>query len=302
PTERRPPGDGGSFRRAATHARGGALPRRRTGPPPQRGPGPGLGAAPPADGAAAGGAPPRPPERSPAARRPRPPPPRPAQRAARRSAQQIKDAIDFIGGSLNADADTDYAVVGLHVLRKDLDTGLDLLADVLLHPAFKSEELARQRDAVLAAIRADEDDPTSVAQKAFQRALFGETPYGHPEQGTDESVRRITRADVQDFFRRYYGPSRAAVVVVGDLSPAEARERFASVLRDWRGAPVPPFVYPPLEEPPARRIEIDRPVTQAGIVMGNIGIARDNPDYEAVAVMDYVFGSGGFSSRLMDHI
>jgi len=221
---------------------------------------------------------------------------------ARRSAQQIKDAIDFIGGSLNADADTDYAVVGLHVLRKDLDTGLDLLADVLLHPAFKSEELARQRDAVLAAIRADEDDPTSVAQKAFQRALFGETPYGHPEQGTDESVRRITRADVQDFFRRYYGPSRAAVVVVGDLSPAEARERFASVLRDWRGAPVPPFVYPPLEEPPARRIEIDRPVTQAGIVMGNIGIARDNPDYEAVAVMDYVFGSGGFSSRLMDNI
>jgi len=221
---------------------------------------------------------------------------------ARRSAQQIKDAVDFIGGSLGADANTDYAVVALQVLRKDLDTGLDLLADVLLHPAFKPEELARQREAILAAIRADEDDPTSVAQKAFIRALFGDTPYGHPDEGTDESVRRITRADVQDFFRRYYGPGHAAVVVVGDLSAAEARERFAHVLADWRGAAPAPFAYPPLAEPPAHRIEIDRPVTQAGIVMGNLGIARGNPDYEAVAVMDYVFGSGGFSSRLMDNI
>jgi zinc protease len=221
---------------------------------------------------------------------------------ARRSTQQIKEAIDFIGGSLSAEADTDYAVVALQVLRKDLDTGLDLLADVLLHPAFKADELARRRESTLAAIRADQDNPTSVAQKGFQRALFGETPYGHPDEGTEESLPRIARADVQGFFRRYYGPARAAVVVVGDLSPAEARARFAPALAAWAGAPAAPFVYPPLGPPAAARIRIDRPVTQAGIVMGNLGIARDNPDYEAVAVMDYVLGSGGFSSRLVDSI
>jgi zinc protease len=221
---------------------------------------------------------------------------------AKRSAQQIKETIDFIGGSLGADVNTDYAVVSLQVLRKDLDTGLDLLADVLIHPAFKADELARRREAILASIRDDEDNPTSVAQKAFLPALFDDTPYGHPDEGTAESLARITRADVQDFFRRYYGPARAAVVVVGDLSAAEARERLGAVLRDWRGVPVPPSVYPPFTVPPARRIRIDRPVTQAGIVMGNLGIARDNPDYEAVAVMDYVLGSGGFSSRLMDNI
>jgi len=221
---------------------------------------------------------------------------------AKRSAQQIKETIDFIGGSLGADVNTDYAVVSLQVLRKDLDTGLDLLADVLIHPAFKADELARRREAILASIRDDEDNPTSVAQKAFLPALFGDTPYGHPDEGTAESLARITRADVQDFFRRYYGPARAAVVVVGDLSAAEARERLGAVLRDWRGVPVPPFVYPPFTVPPARIIRIDRPVTQAGIVMGNLGIARDNPDYETVAVMDYVLGSGGFSSRLMDNI
>src|SRR4029453_2576364 len=114
---------------------------------------------------------------------------------ATRSAQQIKDAIDFIGGALDASADTDYAVVTLQVLRKDLDAGLDLLADVMLHPAFKPDELARQREAALATLRSQEDDPTTVAQKAFQQALFGETPYGHPVDGRTESVSTITRAD-----------------------------------------------------------------------------------------------------------
>ena len=221
---------------------------------------------------------------------------------ATRSAQQIKDAIDFIGGALDTSADTDYALVSLQVLRKDLDAGLDLLADVLLHPAFKPDELARRREAVLASIRAAEDDPTDVAQKAFQRALYDDTPYGHPDEGTAASLTHINRADVQNFFRRCYGPTRAAVVVVGDLSPSEARDRLGRALGNWRGEPLAPFVYPPVVEPPGREIRIDRPVTQAAIVMGNLGIARSNPDYEAVAVMNYVLGSGGFSSRLMDRI
>jgi zinc protease len=220
----------------------------------------------------------------------------------KRSAQQIKDAIDFIGGSLGASADTDYAVVSLQVLRKDLDTGLELLADVLLHPAFKADELVRRREAVLASIRADEDDPTSVAQKAFQRELFGDTPYGHPADGTEASVAKLARADVQQFFARHYAPARAGVVVVGDLSAAEARDHLVRMLAGWQAAAPPPFVYPPLSEPAPRLVRVDRPVTQAGIVLGNLGIARDNPDYEAVSVMNYILGGGGFSSRLMDDI
>jgi zinc protease len=192
--------------------------------------------------------------------------------------------------------------VTLQVLRKDLDAGLALLADVLLHPAFTPDELARRREAVLASIRAAEDDPTAVALKAFQRALFGDTPYGHPDEGTEESLPRIARADVQTFFTRYYGPSRAAVVVVGDVSPAEARAHFARALGPWRDQPIPPFVYPPFTPPAAQQVRIKRPVTQAGIVLGQLGIARDNPDYETISVMNYVLGSGGFSSRLMDSI
>ena len=219
-----------------------------------------------------------------------------------RSAETIKESIDFIGGALGANADQDYAVVSLQVLRKDLDTGLDLLADVLLRPALRADELTRQREAVLASIRADEDDPTNVAQKAFQQALFGDTPYGHPVEGTEASVARLTRADAQQFYRHFYGPAGAAIVIVGDLSLDEARAALARVLGDWRGMPPAPFVFPPLTEPTARTVRIDRQVTQAGIVLGELGIARDNPDYERIAVMNYILGGGGFSSRLMDNI
>lgn len=221
---------------------------------------------------------------------------------AKRSAQQIKEEIDFIGGSLGASADTDYAVVGLQVLRKDLDAGLDLLADVLLRPAFKADELSRRREAILASIRAAEDDPTTVANKAFQRALYGETPYGHPDEGTAESVPRITRGDVQAFFKTFYAPARAGIVVVGDISAAEARDRLGAALGGWNGAAPPAFAYPPLPPAAPQQLRINRPVTQAAIAMGNLGIERANPDYEMVAVMNYVLGSGGFSSRLMENI
>ncbi|MGE0518625.1 MAG: M16 family metallopeptidase [Candidatus Binatia bacterium] len=221
---------------------------------------------------------------------------------AKRSAEQIKEAIDFIGGSLSVGAEQDYALAALQVLRKDLDSGLELLADVLLHPAFKAEEVARRREAVLAAIRAEEDDPTSVAQKAFQRALYGDTPYGHPVEGTAETVARLARRDVQAFYGQYYGPSGAAVVVVGDISADEARQALDRVFGGWRGTSAPPFAYPPIPEHGAEKVRIERPVTQAAIVLGHLGIARDNPDYEAISVMNYILGGGGFSSRLMEAI
>ncbi|MBX3025324.1 insulinase family protein [bacterium] len=221
---------------------------------------------------------------------------------ARRSAQQIKDQIDFIGASLDADAEQDYAVLSLQVLRKDLDVGLDLFADVLLHPSFANDELARQRDATLATLRSQEDDPTTVAQKAFQRRLFGDTPYGHPVEGSTESVPTISRGDVQQFYAAYYRPASAAVVVVGDIAVDEARAALLRVLGSWDGSPPAPFVYPPFTPPAAETIRIDRPVTQAGIVLGHLGVARDNPDYETIAVMNYILGGGGFSSRLMNSI
>ncbi|MBI3759866.1 MAG: insulinase family protein [Deltaproteobacteria bacterium] len=219
-----------------------------------------------------------------------------------RTATQISDAIDFIGGSLETGADSDSASVALAVLTKDLDAGLALFTDVLLHPAFREAEIVRRREAVLGSIRATEDQPGTVASKAFQDALFGSEPYGHPVEGTLQSVPKLTRADVVDFYRQYYRPGRAIVTVVGDVASADISARLEGALATWTGGAGEAFQYPTALALPKRRVTIDKPLTQANIVLGHRGVARNNPDYYAITVMNYVLGAGGFSSRLLDNI
>jgi zinc protease len=220
-----------------------------------------------------------------------------------RSAEDISEAIDFIGASFGASADRDYALLTLRVLKKDLATGLEILTDVLQNPAFKPSEIERQREAALASIRAAQENPTYVAMRAFQETVFEGEPYGHIVSGTESSVPRITRQDIVRFYEAYYRPPRTTIVVVGDITTNEARAAFGGALPAWGGDEGPRFVYP---EPPSnavrKRVEINKNVTQAAVVIGHRGVRRSNPDYEALMVMNYVLGGGGFSSRLMERI
>jgi zinc protease len=221
---------------------------------------------------------------------------------AKRSSAQIKEAIEFVGGSLDATAGPDYAELSLQVLSEDLDVGIELLADVLLHPVFSAAELARRREAVLASIRAGKDNPNEVAGRAFRRTLFANEPYGHPTNGVEESVPRIGREDVQAFFAKHYRPAGAYVIVVGDIAADDAKARLERAFASWDGAAPPRFVYPEPAPAAPTAVHIDKPVSQASIMLGHRGIARSNPDFEKISVMSYILGSGGFSSRLMASI
>jgi zinc protease len=220
----------------------------------------------------------------------------------KRSATQISETADFIGASFDASADTDYSVLNLTVLRKDLDTGLDLLTDVLLHPSFPDAEVARRREAALAGIKANEDDPNQVAQRTFVSTLFRGEPYGHLTIGTPEAVRRLGRNDIEWFYEQYYHPERSIIAVVGDVSSADIASRLQSALRDWQPGKALPFESLPVTADTPGVVTVQKPISQANIVLGQRGIARDNPDYYALQVMNYVLGGGGFSSRLMDNI
>jgi len=219
-----------------------------------------------------------------------------------RTASQIKEAVDFIGAGLDTSADTDFATMSLTVLSKDLEAGLGLLTDVLLHPTFPEAEVARRREAALATIKANEDNPGSVAQRAFVEAVFRGEPYGHVSIGTAESVRRLTRADVEAFYKQHYGPDGAIIVVAGDVSAAAIEERLQQALKDWPTRQADPFEYPVAREAHRETINIDKPITQANILLGHRGVARDNPDYYALTVMNFILGGGGFTSRLLDNI
>ncbi|HTU02609.1 MAG TPA: pitrilysin family protein, partial [Candidatus Sulfotelmatobacter sp.] len=150
------------------------------------------------------------------------------QGTATRTATQIKDAIEFVGGSLSVRAGQEVTTVSLAVLSKDLDLGLDLLADVLLHPAFAPDEIERKRAQILAGIRRKHEDPGDLGAEAFDAAVFGSHPYGRPVDGDESTVPRIAREDLVAFHDTYYRPNRVILAAVGDVDSADLARRVES--------------------------------------------------------------------------
>ncbi len=219
-----------------------------------------------------------------------------------RSAAQISEVTDFIGASLSTSADLDYASASVTVLRKDLDTGLDLLTDVLLRPSFPEAEVTRRREATLAALTAEEDQPGRVAARAFAQTLFRGEAYGHPAVGSIAAVRSFKRGDVVSFFEQHYRANTSIITVVGDVDANDIEARLNQALANWRsGATAGEYGQQQPVTNPAP-VLIDKPLTQTNIILGHRGVARDNPDYYALNVMNFILGGGGFTSRLLDNI
>ncbi len=219
------------------------------------------------------------------------------------TSRQFAEQIDFVGGSLRAHATEDFTTASARVLKKDADLGFTLLADMLQHPAFHKQEFERVRTQILGEIISDDDDPGNVAMKAFHQLIFHGHPYSWPAHGTEETLNKITVADVQQFHAREYVPNQTILVIVGDLTQDQAAMLVQTHFGSWKkGTPAPYQLRKPA--PIDRKMVqlIEKDLTQSTIVLGHTGISRANPDYYAITVMNYILGAGGFSSRLMDSI
>ncbi|HEV8228053.1 MAG TPA: pitrilysin family protein, partial [Methylomirabilota bacterium] len=221
---------------------------------------------------------------------------------ARRSGPELDQAIEFVGGSLEGEAGRDGASLSLSVLKKDLKLGLDLLAEVLLTPAFPEPELKRRSEEIAAAIERSEQDPGTVAAREMALLLYPGHPYRRPVAGTVESVKKITRAQIAGFYRENYRPDTAVVAVVGDVTRDEVRRELLARLGSWSSAAPPRPVIPlaPASPPVESRV-IHRNLTQATVSLGRPGIRQDHPDYFPLVVANHVLG-GGSASRLYTRV
>lgn len=220
-----------------------------------------------------------------------------------RSADDISRAIDFVGGSLDAQASNESTAAACSVLSKDAKLCLDLLSDILLHPSFPEGEMPEVRDQMLAGVASRYDNPHELANAHFDNLLYGEK---HPEGWvlTAEDVKKITRARLEAFWKTFYRPNRAILAVAGDVDVAHLRTEVTRAFGGWaRGsAPARPgwTVAPP---PRTRILLVDRPdLTQATIVLGQPGIAHADPRFYAATLVNYVLGGSDFSSRLMTEV
>jgi zinc protease len=220
-----------------------------------------------------------------------------------RSPKQLAEQIDFVGGSLGVQTDEDFTTASARTLKKDIDLGFTLLADILQRPAFPKQEFERVRSQILGEITSDNDDPGHVAMKAFNQLVFQNHPYRWPVNGMEETVGKITLADVQNFYAKEYLPNQVILTIVGDVTAEQATTLVQTHFGSWKkGVLQPRTVKKPAVIDKKLVQLIEKGLTQSTIVIGHPGISRTNPDYYAVTVMNHVLGAGGFSSRLMDSI
>lgn len=214
-----------------------------------------------------------------------------------RTSQEIARLVDSRGGSLGGDASKDAAFVSGTWIKANAKLGLELLADVVLNPAFDEKELDRLRQQALAGLQVAFASPESIVSMASSRVVFGQSGYAYPDNGTPETIRGITRADLVEFHKAHYVPGGAYLAIAGDIAAAEAFSMAESLFRSWRGAP---GARAAVQTPAAQRsiLVIDKPDTpQSRIFVGEPAIARNHPGYIPLMLANEVFG-GAFTSRL----
>ena len=202
------------------------------------------------------------------------------QGAGTRSAAQIADSIDTIGGALSTGAGSDLSVADVLVMKDGLAFGFDLLADVVRRPAFHPQELDRQRQQALSGMRVNYEDPDSVASLVFDRLVYGFHPYGLPNTGTPESLAGITVDDLRAFHKTWFVPNNAILGIVGDITTAEALAAAEKAFGDWQPGELPTADHPAPPPPTRRLVVINKPdAVQTEVRVGHVALPRTHPDY-----------------------
>jgi len=222
----------------------------------------------------------------------------------KRSATQIAEEIEALGGALYSSARWDSTRIGVDVMSTKIEPAIDILADTVRRPTFKDEEVERLRQQTLDDLTVELGDPGSIARYVASRVIFGDAPYGQPLAGTTETITRIKRDDFLKYHQRWYRPDNAILVIGGDIKSLSAFALAQRYFGDWKRPAIP---LPTLPVPKAvatagpRVVVVDKAdAGQAAVLVARTGIERTNPDYYRGLVTNSVLS--GYSGRLNQEI
>jgi len=215
--------------------------------------------------------------------------------------QGFAAAQEALAASFKFDVDDDTLSVSARMLTENRDKAVDLLRGALTDPHFDQASVDRVRGQVLSIIASDAQDPNSIAGLTFRKLAYGDHPYGSSLNGTEDSVKALTREDMFDAKARVMAKDRLVVSAVGDITPAELGpilDRLLGGLPDT-GAEMPPRAKLLLTGG-VTVVPFDTP--QSVVTFGEAGLSMEDPDFFAAYVLNQILGAGGFSSRLMDEL
>jgi zinc protease len=216
------------------------------------------------------------------------------QGTVRRSARQVAEAVDAIGGQMQFGTGADLTFGYITVLADSFTAGLDLLSEVVRAPSLAPEELDRQRQQLRSALAVSAQDPDYIATAAFRRLVYGSHTYASTGAGTPESIDRITRDDLIAFHQRHYAPNNSILAIVGDIAAADAFAAAELAFGAWAQRDVQRLLLLPPSRPARRLVVIDKPdAVQTEIRVGQLGIRRNSNDYTDLDLAVRILGGEG---------
>ncbi|QSB01735.1 insulinase family protein [Methylomonas sp. EFPC1] len=220
------------------------------------------------------------------------------------SADDIAQRFESVGANYSAGVNEDMAWLAIRTLTEKalFDKALATFETVLSKPAFNQADFEREKARTLAGLKHREESPGELAGIAFNKALYGDHPYAHPEAGVVETVAGFSADDLKSFYQKYYVAANAMVVIVGDVSREQAEQTANQVLSKLpvgsKPAEIPAVTMPNK----ASKQHIEFPSTQTHVLVGLPGTYRKDPDYFALYVGNHILGGGSMVSRLFEEV
>ena len=214
---------------------------------------------------------------------------------------QLDEELEYIAAHVETSIGQDYGTIYFSSISREMDTGLKLFADVLRNPAFDEKELELAKSQVKERIRRRNDRSESIGEREFYKVLYPNYPHGWEDNWN--TIKKITRQDLVDWYNRFYKPNNMMFAVIGDFNKKEMIAKFNKLFGDWEKGKADlsgkksvkkefhPGVY-----------YAKKDVNQSYIRVGHLGVKRTNPDIFAIKMMDYIMGGGGFNSLMTEKI
>lgn len=221
--------------------------------------------------------------------------------AGDRSPEALDEYLDALAADVSSSMGTYSAQLDLSLRAEDLSAGLNVLGDLLLRPGFDSDRLELARLQAQEHLRRQNDNPRSISRRLLMKALYPDHYLGRT--ATEPSLASITRQDLVDFHETYFAPNNLWLAVSGDFDRDALLKQLNQELGRWPQADVPEQTLLPVNAPAAGLVQVaSKDLPQTSIVIGDLGLSKEDPDQYAVRVLNYILGGGGFNSRMMREI
>jgi len=217
---------------------------------------------------------------------------------------KMNEELEFMAASVETSIGRESGSASLSVLKKDLDKGLNIFADVLRNPAFPEDKIRMKKDEAIESIRRENDRPQQIAGREFRKVIYeGSHPYSRRVDGTLESIEKITRNDMAAFHKKFFRPNNIILGISGDFDRKMMIEKLNEIFKGWKKEDNNIPDVPKVKNELSKSVHyVYKDINQANVIMGHLGIHRKSPDYFPVRIMNFILGGSGFTARITSRI